>query len=101
MCSSSQRPLAHISLTHDALCCAGKCDTEDNFGKNGNICRIPGYLKGTVPDSQICTNGAGFIAFSQVNVTAQNRDNTNVDTVGRLTLFRTPGGILHATVQMM
>jgi hypothetical protein len=79
--------------------CAGKCNTEDNFGKNGNLCKIPGFLKGAMPDSQVCKNGAGFIAFRQIPVTSSDSNNQPVQ-VGTATMFRTPGGILHVTVQM-
>jgi hypothetical protein len=32
---------------------AGKCSTVDNFGKDGNVCRLPAYIKGTVPDAMV------------------------------------------------
>ncbi|KAG2437447.1 hypothetical protein HXX76_006097 [Chlamydomonas incerta] len=77
--------------------CAGKCVTVDNFANDGTICKLPVYLGGAVPNSEVCMNDKNFVAFKTLSVYS-SADPTVV--VGSATMFRTRDGILHTTVQM-
>ncbi|PNH11090.1 hypothetical protein TSOC_002101 [Tetrabaena socialis] len=77
--------------------CAGKCPTVDNYGKLGSICRLPDYLHGAIPDSTICRNNIGSLAFQTTNVTTADTQRT---LVGTATIYRTDDNFLWGTVQM-
>lgn len=40
---------------------AGKCSTVDNFGTDGIICKVPQYLKGSYPDSDVSVQQSGTL----------------------------------------
>ncbi|KXZ41216.1 hypothetical protein GPECTOR_644g757 [Gonium pectorale] len=78
--------------------CTSLCAPDDNWWTDGRKCKLPQALSGSMPDSALCKNDIGAVAYKQVDYYRLTADGTR-QSAGLVTVFRTLAGILHVTIQ--